>query len=289
MTTEVTSNVQTFDDMSNEEYHAHPALGSTSLKTLAGPGGPAKWKYDQENPIGYKQEFAFGTAAHSLILENDESKIHIIKAKNPRGETATDFRTKKAQAERDEAIAAGKEPLLQYEWDQIRWIRDRIMEHPLVENALTDHVAEQSIFWERDEVELKVRPDALKISDRGGLILDLKTLADANPSRFGKSAYDFGYYISAAHYEEGVYQLTGERLPFVFINVEKKPPYLVSIIELEEEALDYGRYMIDRAIRIYKECKASDTWPGYPLFTGGVGLPFWATRDLDDLLDGENE
>ncbi|MGO2634676.1 MAG: PD-(D/E)XK nuclease-like domain-containing protein [Galactobacter sp.] len=260
------------DGMPSSDYHAHPALGSTSLKTLAAPGGPAKWKAEQGKATEYVQAFSLGTAAHSLILEQDESQIVEIEA--------PDWRTKAAKDARDAAVEEGLTPLLTKEIEQVKAMRDAVMANDMARKAFTGHVAEQSMFWDEDGLQLKCRPDA-RIP---GLIVDLKTSADADPSEFGRRAFSLGYYISAAHYIDGVRECTGETLPFVFVQVEKEYPYLVSVVQLDDDAIQWGRVMADRAKRIYRECTAKDVWPGYQPFTT-VGLPAWAQYQLEDLTD----
>jgi len=125
---------------------------------------------------------------------------------------------------------------------------------------------------------LKARPDAWK----PGLVADLKTTADADPNEFGKAAFNFGYFMSAPHYIDLIKAATGEDVKFVFVNVEKTPPYLVSVTELTDADMDRGRYQLDRAKRIYRECLAADRWPGYPPFTT-ASLPRWAQYDLDEM------
>ena len=256
-------------DLSNRAYHAHPALGSTSLKTLA-TRTPAHWRHERDNPV-HKDAYDIGTAAHSLILEGDTSGVVIV--------DAADWRTKAAKEAKDEARAAGKIALLEKEWAPIQAMHAAVMSHAEARAALTGHKAEQSVFWEEDGLGLKCRPDAWQ----PGKLWDLKTTINADPNEFGKTAHNFGYHQSAAHYIDGVKELTGEELPFGFILVEKAPPYLVSVVELDWEAIELGRGLNDRAKRIYRECSDTGNWPGYPA-AEPVSLPTWAVYETEDLL-----
>lgn len=257
------------DGLPNAEYHgAKEWLGSTSLKTLA-LKTPAHYKHESTHQV-FKDEFNIGTAAHSLILENDTTNIVVLEHQN--------YLTKAAKEAKAAAIADNKQPLLAKEWEQVQAMRDAVMDHPLARKMFTGHVAEQSYFWEDDGLKFKCRPDAMNL----GLIGDLKTALTASPNDFGRTAYSLGYFMSAAHYQDGVYELTGERLPFVFVNVEKTAPYLVSVIELDQDALDHGHRMLDRAKRIYRECTESGTWPGYANYSK-ISLPRWAEYELEEL------
>jgi len=258
-----------YPGITNRDYHADPALGSTSLKTLA-TRTPAHYQHDKAHPKS-SDAFDFGTAVHSLILEGDESGVGVW--------NFPAWTTKAAREAREESRAAGKIPMLEKDWQQVEAIRDAVMAHPVARELFTGHLAEQSVFWDEDGLMLKCRPDAWQ----PGLLIDLKTTLDADPNEFGKTAAKFGYHQSAAHYIDGVKAATGEELPFRFVLVEKTAPYLVSVVELDEEAVNIGRALNDRAKRIYRECVETNTWPGYPT-AEPVSLPLWAIYKSEDLL-----
>ena len=258
-----------YDGITNAEYHRDAALGSSSLKTLA-TKTPAHYKYDQEHPKT-SEAFDLGTVAHSLILEGDESGVKVIDVDDKRGAKWT--------VPADEARKAGQIPLVSKEWAQVKAMRDAVMGNPLAKAAFTGHRPEQSVFWEEDGLTLKCRPDAWQ---PGGLI-DLKTARNADPNEFGKTAHEYGYHQSAAHYIDGVKAATGEDLPFHFVLVEKTEPYFVSVVELDIEAINLGRMLNDRSKAIYRECAETGYWPGYPS-SEVVSLPAWAVYQTEDLL-----
>ena len=258
-----------YADISNSDYHADPALGSTSLKTLA-LKTPAHWKHERDNPV-HKDVFDLGTAIHSIVLEQDESNIEEVEASS--------WQTKKAQEAKVAARAEGKVPLLTKDLELARAIGASVMKDPDASLMLAGHKAEQSVFWEEDGLMLKCRPDALN----HGLIADLKSIITADPNTFGKTAADLGYYMSAAHYQDGMETITGERMPFLFILAEKTAPYLPAVVELDEEALEYGRRMNTRAKNIYRRCLETGEYPGYTP-RGRISLPGWAINRMDDLL-----
>ncbi|WNM64558.1 Cas4 exonuclease [Arthrobacter phage MidnightRain] len=263
-----------YPDISNTNYHADPALGSTSLKTLA-TRTPAHWKWEREHPV-HKDAYDIGTVTHSLILEGDESGVKVIDVPDKRGAKWT--------GPADEAKAAGLIPLTKKEMDTVRGMRDSVMAHPIARTALTGHKAEHSVFWEEDGQIFKCRPDAWN----DGKLWDLKTTINADPREFGKTAHNYGYHQSNAHYVDGVAVATGETLPFGFILVEKTEPYLVSVVELDWEAIDLGRALNDRAKRIYRECSESGNWPGYAP-AEPINLPTYAVYDTEDLLGIDND
>jgi len=262
-----------YSGVTNADYHRDPALGSTSLKTLA-TKTPAHYKHDQTHPK-FSDAFTLGTAAHSVILEDDITGIVVV--------TADNWLTKAAKEHKAAALAEGKQPLLGKEFDQVMAMRNAVYNHPKAASLLTKHKAEESVFWDEDGLTLKCRPDAW----RPGQLIDLKTTVNADPREFGKTAHNFGYHQSAAHYIDGVKAATGEELPFTFVLVEKTAPYLVSVVELDWEAIDLGRALNDRAKRIYRECTETGNWPGYPT-AEPIALPTWAVYDTEDMLGIDN-
>ena len=258
-----------YDGISNTDYHRDEALGSTSLKTLA-TKTPAHYQYDKAHPKS-SDAFTLGTAAHSLILENDWASIVVVESDN--------WTTKAAKEAKAAALAEGKQPLLTKEWIQAQAMRDAVMRHPQARKLFRGHKAEQSVFWDEGGQMSKCRPDAWQ----PGMLVDLKTAASADPNEFGKVAHSFGYHQSAAHYIDGVKAATGETLPFRFVLVEKTAPYFVSVVELDPEAIDIGRQLNERAKRIYRECLESNTWPGYPA-AEPVSLPMFAIYKAEELL-----
>jgi hypothetical protein len=259
--------------ISNADYHRDPALGSTSLKTLA-TKTPAHFKYDSTHPKS-SDAFTLGTAVHSVILEDSLEGIDVVPADN--------WISKVAKEAKAASLAEGRQPLLSKEMGQVIDMRNAVMSHPEARELLTGHKAEQSVFWDEDGLMLKCRPDAWK----PGALIDLKTARDANPAEFGRVAHEYGYHQSAAHYIDGVKAATGEELPFTFVLIEKTAPYLVSVVQLDWEAIELGRALNDRAKRIYKECTASGNWPGYPP-TEPIELPTFAVYATEDLLGINN-
>jgi len=258
-----------YEGVSSADYHADAALGSTSLKTLA-TRTPAHWLWERDHPV-QKDAYDLGTVAHSLILEQDESAVEVIDVEDKRGAKWT--------VPADKARAEGKIPLKTAEWEQVKGMRDAVMAHPVARDLFTGHRAEESVFWDEGGLMLKCRPDAWN----PGLLVDLKTARNADPNEFGKTAAEYGYHQSAAHYIDGVKVATGEELPFHFVMVEKTEPYLVSVVELDAEAINIGRALNERAKRIYRECVESNTWPGYPA-AEPVSLPMWAIYKSEELL-----
>lgn len=257
-----------FDGIRNEDYHRDGALGSTSLKTLA-TKTPSHYQWERSNSK-HTPEFDLGTALHSIVLEEDETGIVAVDADS--------WRTKAAQQQRDDAYSDGLTPLLNKEIAQAKAMRDSVMAHPVARHAFIGHRAEASVFTEEDGLMLKCRPDAWL----PGLLVDLKSALSADPRKFGKAAAELGYHQSAAHYQDVVKAATGEDLPFLFVLAEKTAPFLVSVVELDKDALDLGRRLNTRAKQVYRDCMATNTWPGYPE-AAPISLPNWVSKQQEEI------
>lgn len=263
-------------DMPAAEYHAHPALNASTLKAVA-RHPLAKVRYDLDHRGGYNPAFSLGTAAHSLILEQDASGLVIV--------DFPDYRTKEARISRDAALAAGKVPLLPHEHDQVRAMRDAVMAHPDAGPLLTGHQAEVSVFADLYGQPCKARLDAWHADDGTGrpLIVDLKTTQDANPDTFDRTAINFGYHQQMAHYQDVMKAETGVRPRFLFVLVEKAEPYLVSVVELDELFYDVGAAKNHAAAAKWKTAVQTNEWPGYQGINR-VLAPVWALDEIEEEI-----
>ena len=274
------------DGLSADDYHADKtSISSTGLRALLKPGCPAQYKYDRDHPAPPKREFDLGHAAHKLILGEGE-EIGVTEW--------DDWRTKAAREQRDNIRATGAVPLLSHEGEQVQAMADAIRRHPLAGPLFTpgNGIAERSIYWTDPAtgVRCRVRPDWLVIRPDVTLIVDVKTAADASPDGFSKSIESYSYHQQGAFYIDGVQAagLAPEGARFLFVAQSKKAPYLITVGELRDQDQDIGRARNEKALRIYADCLANDTWPDW---TGPVteipqiGMPSWATlRQAEEYL-----
>jgi hypothetical protein len=159
-----------------------------------------------------------------------------------------------------------------------------VHKHP-VAGALLDPAtgeAERSLYWTDPDtgVALRGRLDWLRRPTNGRVIcVDLKTTVCANPLEFGKSAANFGYDLQDHHYRSGIRALGIDPDPaFLFVLVEKTPPYLVSVVDLDEQAKTIGAARMRQAIDTYRDCTETGVWPGCSTEIEQITLPRWYTR-----------
>lgn len=263
-----------YEDIPELIYHADPvvagSLSSTGARKLMPPSCPALFRYEQDHPV-HSDVFDFGKAAHQKILGIGPEIVEV---------KASDWRTKAAQQAKIEARKAGNVALLTDQIAKVNAMAEAIHEHPMASTLLTGAGwPERSLFWVDEETGVwrRSRIDWFPDTDGGRVIFaDYKTADSANPKTWAKSAADYGYHQQAAFYEDAVKALgLAEDPAMVFVIQEKKPPYLVSVVELDVDAMKLGRNRNHRALWLYRECVESGRWPPYSDEVEQVSLPAW--------------
>lgn len=175
------------------------------------------------------------------------------------------------------------------QWDQLHRMRDAVMAHPAACALLTKvpGKAELSVYWNDPAtgVLCRCRPDWWREDD---VLVDLKTCEDASPEGFAKSMANWRYDVQAPFYLDGVRLATGRKpRGFVFVAVEKKPPFAVGVYVLDSESLELGRAQYVADLRAYAECLRTDTWPGYGDKIQTISMPAWHANKNAHLLDAQ--
>jgi len=174
-----------------------------------------------------------------------------------------DRRTKDGKAAYEALLSTGVEPLNADAWEQINGIAASVRSHPWWTENVTDSETEVSFFDLFDGIDVKARMDGITARH----IIDLKTTSDASPAGFAKSVANFRYHWQAAWYQRFV------DLPFVFIAVEKDPPYAVGIYTLDADAIAIANADISVLLATLKDCQAFGSMPGYRSDIVTLSLP----------------
>lgn len=267
----------TIQRMTNEAYHAHPALGRSGAWTLY-KKTPAHFRYG-EKPTTKAQ--AFGQAVHDAILEP-----HTFEAKYLPG--VVDKRTKQGQAFLEIAASQGKVPVKEEAYLEALRIRDAVYRNSLAHRLLQGAMIEQAGFAKDEEygVELKCKPDIYNPGMK--LLADLKSAANAGSWEFGRAAAQFGYHLQEPWYTKVWKDAGGGDVHgFCFIVVEKEAPYLVAVHEMDPEDFEEGMAVMRKTMRLYAECLQADQWPGFPETVQRVTLPNWARIETGQFAGEE--
>ncbi len=279
-----------YGDIDEADYHRHPALSSSGARRLLPPSCPALFRHEQLHGRAEKRQFDFGHAAHQRVL-GIGAELVVVQTGTKDGPTgpAADYKTKYAQQHRDEIRAAGGMPILAAELEQVDAMAAAIRDHPWA-SALFDPARggapEQSAFWldDRFDVQRRARFDWLPpLRPDGRLILpDYKTTTCAERGAFARSVLAYGYHLQAVWYRDAVLDLgLADDVAFVFVAQEKTPPYLINVFELDEGWLQIGRADADRALGVFADCTATDTWPSYSSDVELITPPGWLASQYE--------
>lgn len=219
----------------------------------------------------HSKALEFGSALHCRIMEPDRFASGY--AVRP---DFGDGRTKAAKEAKAlwESSTVGKTAVSPDDSETIAHMAARIEAHPVAGRLFRGGMAESTIAWMDPDsgVDCKGRVDYY----RGGVAIDLKTTTDASPSEFAKSIAGYRYHVQAALYLQGL-QACGEKPKgFIFVAVEKEPPYAVGVYELHPEDIGKGYLAVARGLSTMAQCLRTDHWPAYSDHIELLRLPAWA-------------
>ena len=254
-------------DLPDVDYRATKAVSCSVLKRFA--EAPAKALVPSKDSAAMNA----GRLIHSALLEP-----HKFDARYAR----TMLERRGTKDWKEEEAASGKTLLKVPEFDELATIRDAVMSHPTARELLAPGLEpEASVFWQDDATGLlcRGRVDGLRRDQR--IIVDLKTTVDASPPEFAKSAGNYRHHWQEAFYRRGVKAAAGgfEADRFIFIALEREPPFLIGIYELSPSAVAQGEREVMRALHEYAECERTGIWPGYAPEIVMVDLPMWAMEE----------
>lgn len=258
-------------------YHADTTtLSASSAKTLLG----------KRPPSSDSDALKFGTLVHVAVLEPhrlseyvglDAERIGLKSDGTPATNPTMTAAWKRAVAE---ASADGLTVVPLADLARAQAMAAAVLTHPTA-RRLIDMATDRELSCYADH------PTGARVRGRfdlaGPVVGDLKTTRDADPARFGRTAHDFGYHISAANYLDIATACGMEPQGFAFINVEKEPTpggeYRVSVTELSARAIDLGRRLMAEACERWLALGERIDLPSYGDGFTTVDLPGWAYYD----------
>lgn len=267
-------------DIPQEKYRADAALSRSDLFWLH--KSPLHFKWAAEHPASETAAMFFGTAFHTLVLEPERfADEYIVHGR-------IDKRTKEGKALAAEIEASGRRAIDEETMQALEGMRDSVMSNPYAARLLAGE-KEQSYFWTDPPtgIELKCRPDCRTDLSDTGVIVDLKTTDNADAEGFGRSCLNYGYDLQAAMYKQGVEAVEGKPHRFVFIAVEKKPPYACSVLEADELMIRKGSDDLRKYLETVSDCRRTGNWYGYNGSDGKPGfaeLPPWLAKKYEEDL-----
>ncbi len=238
------------------DYRALPGLSKHELDNFA--VAPSYYLHRKAQEWKPSRSMEIGTLIHSLVLEGrcdyavGPDVDRRTKAGKEEWQLFCEENIGKTIVTRDEAIVItgcfkSCEPL---------------MEHCVYE----DDNIELSMFWERDGIACKGRPDMVAQINGELCLVDLKTTADIR--QFDNAFSRFRYDVQAAWYQYGLKAAMGldEAPGFWFLVVDTEAPHLAQFMRAGSEILLNANCKIEEELAHFKRCQQADEWPGLPEF-----------------------
>lgn len=259
-------------DLDHQTYLADPVEGgsisSSIAKKLTPPRPPAKYWHETQNPTPATDSMDLGSVAHDLLLGGG-APVRVI--------DAADWRSNAARAERNKAREAGQIAILERDYQTAKNMTTALQEqHPDWYSTLDEALTEKTFVW-RDHRGVWCRAKIDYYNPSTSLIVDYKTTSNADLSSLERAIYQYQYHQQAAWYLDAVRNTNpfADDLRFCFLFQETTAPYLSTMVHLVGSALEWGHEMNQLAVEVWRDCRASGVWPGYPV-EQYAALPGWA-------------
>lgn len=236
---------------SDEAYHASGAIGSSQLSEFF--NNEALWAGRRDGTFPKREEtsaLTFGRAFHAYVLEGATVFGERFAVGGPINEKTGRCYGTDTKAYTEWAKAQGK-PCLSYEE------RDKIV---LMAQAVKQNAEAVKYLRGLHEVTYRTKLSGLDvqcrcdtINEAEGWISDLKTTESLD--KFRRSCISYGYARQASFYRtvaQKVLDKSASALRFVFIAVEKNPPYAVGLYRTSDQLDILSEDQIERALERMK-------------------------------------
>lgn len=262
-------------NLSFDDYRKLYGLNQSKLGALKSCPLKFKWLLENERPDTEAQKI--GRAVHSAILEPDLFNEQFLSLPPD-----LDRRTAKGK-ELFEALKAGNQHrtlLKAADFNKAIEIATAVRSNSEVLRLLEGAHVELSVDWVDPVTAVKCKARIDAYNEDMAVVVDIKTTNDASPGGFPRKLCAYGYNRQAAWYIDALQANHEAARHFVFVAVEKDPPYAVGLYRLNDEAIKLSRAENDALLKKYAECQATDSWPGYTDGIADIALPDYATNEL---------
>jgi hypothetical protein len=266
--------------MTEADYRAAPGLNHSLLKKMHPT--PAHCRQEQVAPLESTDAQVLGQVFHAALLEPASFHGRYFRA------PGVDRRTKEGRLQWAEAVAAneGREPVKADDYDWIERACETLWASSTVQALLGGQgMNEVSAFWDLEvggqPVRCKGRIDRLTKLESASLVVDVKTTRSAAIEPFMRDVAAYSYHTQAAYYLDGLDALAPRHRDWIWIAVEKEPPFAHAFYQPLPEVVEAGRQTYRRWLARYVACAAANDWPGYPREVQPLDLPPWTYRSAD--------
>jgi len=262
-------------DIPDYEYHAGRGISKSALNHMG--VSPAHYKLEKDSEHVETAAMAFGSLFHTCSLERERLDSILATAPDCERRSKADkqewvefwndsenmirvdvngavvYKDKSGKIKTDKALTV----------ELAITLGEKIMEHPIAKKALENGMTEKSLYAIDDETGILKRCRLDMIPDYGNALIDLKTTVDASPKKFIRTIGDYNYHVQGSYYMDIANQLGLNREVFIFIAIEKEPPYGVAVYQLDEDFMQIGRNKYRLWLNMLSDCIDKDEWPSY--------------------------
>lgn len=279
-----------YPEIDPNDYHADPcptpSLSGSLVKTILEHSLEHAWcEHPRLNPGFERKEhkkFDIGNAAHTIFLGRGK-RFAILDFDN--------YMTKAAKAERDDAIALGRQPILNEQHGRAAAMAElakiELANYPDDDGvpmiADFQYGAAEVMLAARDgDTWLRTLLDWWPQNQR--VIYDYKTTdMSIAPGELDRMMWSGGWHIQAAFHEHVLEildpQFSGRR-KHRFVVQEAFEPFAVQVAEIPADAMTIGRKQVANAMRQWRAAMRvgvhREAWQGYPKRIAYPHIPEWA-------------
>ena len=290
------------------QYHSCPYFSNSRSGLLVPPSTPAHLRAALDEPPKDKKVWKEGRVLHACVLEHEryereyrvaQTCIGLTKKGLPcsvmgsspvlGGGDVCHHHVDDFQVDDDVLLVSPADDAM------ARGCRDAFRAHDIARGFLAtpDAEVELTIIWRCPVtgVMCKARIDWYSATMFGGLPMDLKGARDASQYEFTKQAYYNGYLRQSTLYRMGLHAVGLPAEMFAAVAQEKLRPFELMVYLIGEDATgplpspgeepQHVARLLFGLMRLWEQCHATNTWPGYPRVVHTMRTPDWAWSDID--------
>lgn len=267
--------------MTFKEYLEHPALSRSNIVDIL--DSYATYEYYEENPKEETPPMTKGRMIHEFLLAPDLFEQNFKVVDIPTNKDGTPNKRSKDYKAVIETLD-GKELITLGQWNIYKAMEKQLKDHKSINEMMynPDNKYEQDCIFEAvlneksfpfpeklamiedKKVPCKCRFDVINHKEK--YCIDYKTtsssIADNNEIEY--TIRKFEYYLQDSFYSVAARREFGEMYKFYFVFQNTKPPYLCTIVQIDNDYSRFGIYKILQGLYIYRYFQEHPTeYKGY--------------------------
>lgn len=262
------------NEVKNESFWQYErANGINQSKLVKLARCPKSLQYYLQNKESQEetQAMLFGNLVHSLILAPENVENEFLFLPDDLDGRTKDGKAWKACLEQRAAVE-NKKILREMDHRQAISVADSVLNDPVASAYFLGQGENELSLYAIDEETGLLKKGRIDRVPNGDFLLDIKTTRDASPSGFRSSIRSFKYYLQASYYLDLYEQLREKKDYFVFIAIEKEPPYACGCYYVSSATVEEGRREYKELLKKYKQCLETNIWGGYTDKPEEVGI-----------------